>query len=90
MNPITIGIFVFACTFGSALAGLWLRAVLPQHHLDGESQATVKVGIGLIALPCNPDVINKNGVTYYQCGQTYYMQAYGSAGPIYMPVPPPG
>jgi hypothetical protein len=42
------------------------------------------------ALPCNPGVINKNGVTYYRCGQTYYMQAYGSAGPIYMPVPPPG
>jgi hypothetical protein len=49
MNPITIGIFVFACTFGSALAGLWLHAVLPQHHLSNESQATVKVGIGLIA-----------------------------------------
>jgi Meckel syndrome type 1 protein len=40
-------------------------------------------------LPCNPNVVNKNGVTYYQCGQTYYMQAYGSGGPIYMPVPPP-
>lgn len=49
MNPITIGIFVFACTFGSVLAGLWLRAILPQHHLDEETQATVKVGIGLIA-----------------------------------------
>ena len=42
------------------------------------------------ALPCNPEVINKNGVTYFKCGQTYYMQAYGSGGPIYMPVPPPG
>ncbi len=41
-------------------------------------------------LPCNPDVSVKNGVTYYQCGTTYYMQAYGSSGPIYMPVPPPG
>ena len=41
------------------------------------------------SLPCNPNVVNKNGVTYYQCGQTYYMQAYGSGGPIYMPVPPP-
>lgn len=42
------------------------------------------------ALPCNPAVSVVNGVTYYQCGNTYYMQAYGSAGPIYMPVPPPG
>ena len=41
-------------------------------------------------LPCNPNVSVKNSVTYYQCGNTYYMQAYGSSGPIYMPVPPPG
>jgi hypothetical protein len=41
-------------------------------------------------LPCNPSVSVKNGVTYYQCGDTFYMQAYGSAGPIYMPVAPPG
>jgi hypothetical protein len=30
-----------------------------------------------------------NGVTYFKCGQTYYMQAYGSGGPVFMPVPPP-
>ena len=41
------------------------------------------------ALPCYPNVINSKGVTYHQCGQTYYMQAYGSSRPIYMPVPPP-
>jgi Meckel syndrome type 1 protein len=40
-------------------------------------------------LPCPANVVNANGVTYYQCGQTYYMQAYGSAGPVYMAVPPP-
>jgi hypothetical protein len=41
-------------------------------------------------LPCNPNVVVSNGVTYYQCGNNWYMQAYGSSGPIYMPVPPPG
>jgi hypothetical protein len=41
------------------------------------------------ALPCNPTVIQNEGVTYYQCGQTYYVQAYGGSGPIYMPVPAP-
>jgi len=35
-------------------------------------------------------VIPVEGVTYYQCGNDYYMQAYGSTGRIYMPVPPPG
>jgi Meckel syndrome type 1 protein len=28
-------------------------------------------------------------VTYYQCGQQYYVQAYGGTGPIYMPTAPP-
>lgn len=42
------------------------------------------------SLPCNPTVMQVKGVTYYQCGQTYYVQAYGGDGPIYMPVPPPG
>jgi hypothetical protein len=41
------------------------------------------------ALPCNPTVVQIAGVTYYQCGQTYYVQAYGGSGSIYMPVPPP-
>jgi hypothetical protein len=40
---------VFACTFGGALLGMWLHAILPEHHLDAESRDTVKVGIGLIA-----------------------------------------
>jgi hypothetical protein len=40
---------VFACTFGGALLGLWLRSVLPQHHLNKESKNTIKVGIALIA-----------------------------------------
>src|SRR4030095_15421117 len=40
---------VFACTFGGALVGLWLRAALPDHHLSNDSKDTVKVGIGLIA-----------------------------------------
>ena len=49
MNPIAIGTVVFACTFGGALAGMRLRAILPEGHLNGESRDTVKVGIGLIA-----------------------------------------
>lgn len=49
MNPMMIGILVFAVTFGGALAGMWLRTVLPEPHLSADSQATVKVGIGLIA-----------------------------------------
>jgi hypothetical protein len=49
VNPIAIGALVLVCTFGGALAGMWLRGVLPTQHLDAESTGTVKVGIGLIA-----------------------------------------
>lgn len=49
MNPIHVGLIVFACTFLGALFGMWLRVFLPAHHLDDGSRDTVKVGIGLIA-----------------------------------------
>lgn len=49
MNPIAIGTVVFACTFGGALAGTRLRAILPERHLDAASRDAVKLGIGLIA-----------------------------------------
>lgn len=49
LSPAIIGLLVFAATFGGALVGIWLRQRLPAHHLDADSQSTVKVGIGLIA-----------------------------------------
>ena len=62
----------------------WLGAAL--------AMSVVTSGAGVAAaaaLPCNPTVVQNAGVTYCQCGQTYYVQAYGGSGPIYMPVPPP-
>ena len=49
MNPTIVGMIVFCCASGAALAGNWLRIALPEHHLDAESRDTVKLGIGLIA-----------------------------------------
>lgn len=49
MTPFSIGMLVFASTFGGALAGIWLHTVLPPHHLDNDSQSTMKLGIGLTA-----------------------------------------
>jgi len=49
VNPTTISLTVFACTFGGALLGLWLHSVLPQHHINDASKDTIKVGIALIA-----------------------------------------
>jgi hypothetical protein len=44
-----VGWIVFACVFGSALIGMGLRRVLPEHHLSSESKDVVKLGIALIA-----------------------------------------
>lgn len=49
MNSIIVGIVVFTCTFTGVLLGMWLRTVLPAHHLETPSSDTIKVGIGLIA-----------------------------------------
>jgi hypothetical protein len=49
MSAIAIAVIVFACVFGSALLGLFLRATLPEHHLSSESKDVVKLAMGLIA-----------------------------------------
>lgn len=49
MKPLGIGTIVFICTLAGALIGMWLRAILPEHHLRNESQDTMRLGIGLVA-----------------------------------------
>ncbi len=49
MSHLIIALTVFVCVFGSALLGLYLRTVLPEHHLSEESIGVVKLATGLIA-----------------------------------------
>ncbi len=49
MSSLAISLIVFACVFGGALVGMFLRARLPAHHLSAESKDVVKAGAGLIA-----------------------------------------
>jgi hypothetical protein len=49
MSDTAIAAIVFACVFGSALLGLFLRSVLPEDHLSQDSRDVVKLGTGLIA-----------------------------------------
>jgi hypothetical protein len=44
-----ISLIVFTCVFGGALLGMFLHAVLPEHHLSTDSKELVKLGIGVIA-----------------------------------------
>lgn len=55
------------------------------HTASAASSSATQTG----GLPCKPTTTVVKGVTYYQCGSTWYNQAYGSGGVIYMPVPPP-
>jgi hypothetical protein len=49
MDELGIGLTIFACVFGGALGGMFLREALPKHHLGGETENVVKLGIGVIA-----------------------------------------
>lgn len=49
MHHLTVALIVFACVFCSALLGLYLRTLLPEHHLGEDSIAVVKLAAGLIA-----------------------------------------
>lgn len=49
MRAIIVASITFICTFGSALAGTFIRSWLPPPHLSKESQDVVRLGIGLVA-----------------------------------------
>jgi len=45
---VIIYLIIFACVFGGALLGVYLRGVLPEEHLSGDSKDTVRLGMGLV------------------------------------------
>ena len=49
MSAMAIAWIVFACVFGGALLGMFLRSALPEKHLSGDTKEVVKVAIALIA-----------------------------------------
>lgn len=49
MNSIGTSSVVFAGVFGGALLGMFIRTVLPGHHLSEEVRDAVKLGAGLVA-----------------------------------------
>jgi predicted outer membrane lipoprotein len=48
MNPLAISIGVFACLFGSALIGMRLRSVIPEHFLSDDSKHVLEASLGII------------------------------------------
>ena len=49
MTAWSVAFITFACVFGGALVGMWLRGRLPEHHLREDSKDMVRLVTGLIA-----------------------------------------
>jgi hypothetical protein len=49
MSPLAISLIVFTCVFMSAIAGIMINSMLPEHHLSKDSKEVIKLSMGLIA-----------------------------------------
>jgi hypothetical protein len=49
MSSLTIALTSAGCIFGGVLLGMFLRGLLPGHHLSSDSKDTVKLAAGMIA-----------------------------------------
>ena len=49
MIPTEIASIVFVCAFGGALLGMFIRFLIPEHHLSEDTKDVIKLGMGLIA-----------------------------------------
>ncbi len=49
MSSIATSSIICACVFGGALLGMFLRKLLPQHHLSDDSKSVVMIAMGLVA-----------------------------------------
>jgi hypothetical protein len=48
VSPLLMSVIVFACVLGGTFLGMFLRNILPEHHLSGDTKDVVKLGTGLI------------------------------------------
>jgi hypothetical protein len=48
MPSVAVAATIFGFLFAGALAGMALRAVIPQNHLDPDTRDVIKLGVGLI------------------------------------------
>jgi len=48
MSSVWVGLIAFACLFGAAVLGMFVRSWLPEHHQNADSQRIVNLGAGII------------------------------------------
>jgi hypothetical protein len=49
VSALLISFIVFACVLGGAVLGMFMRSVLPKHHVNEDSKYIFKLGMGLLA-----------------------------------------
>jgi hypothetical protein len=49
MSSIAISAIVFACVFGGAVLGMFLRSAIPHHHLSDDSKDVLKLQMALVS-----------------------------------------
>jgi hypothetical protein len=49
MSSTSVSAIVFGCVFGTAMLGMYMPNVLPEHHLSDRSKDLVKLVMGLVA-----------------------------------------
>ena len=49
MTALAVSSVVFACIFGVALVAMFVKRLLPEHHLSADSKDFLKLGMGTIA-----------------------------------------
>ena len=49
MSPIATSLITLACIMGGMLLGMFLRTLLPGHHLTDDSKDVIKMGTGMVA-----------------------------------------
>jgi len=78
-----------AAVVGAAALGYAVGQSNAQNTAPSTTTVIYSDSSGSGGLPCNPNTAVVNKVTYYQCGNDWYVQGYGESGVIYMPVPNP-
>src|SRR5262245_1006588 len=66
ISALSLSFIAFLCIFGATLLGVYLRQVLPTHHLSSDTKETVRLSMGVIgngrACAQSPDCVGKKFV----------------------------
>lgn len=79
MSPLSVSSIAFACVFGGTFLGMFLRKLLPGHHLSEQTRDVVRSGTGLVAtiagLVLGLLIASANGTYETQSGQIRHLTA---------------